>query len=153
MQFQHLSLLSLWKTQQEQPSSAPLLLVLFQLVRIRDRSSPVFQQSSRPEPPAPLVLLHPPELTLTPRNLSGSSVTFISRANHTQLPASSKPPSASSFCTENLRNSSPNSEYAPCSFWLENIFKSFLAQREHTWWEKPWQTWTTKRAQWSPYKG
>lgn len=67
-----------------------------------------------------------------------SSMTFIWKDK--PLTASYQPvanPSASSFCTENLRKSSPNSEYAPYNFWTENIFKSFSAQREQTWWEKP----------------
>lgn len=45
--------------------------------------------------------------------------------------------SASSFCTEDLRKSPANSEYAPCSFWTENIFKSFLGQREQAWCKSP----------------
>ena len=48
-----------------------LFLALFQLVWIRDRSSAVCQQPSRPEPPAPLILLHPPELTLPPHHNQG----------------------------------------------------------------------------------
>lgn len=61
------------------------LLTLFQLVRNRERSSPVCQQSSRP---APLVLLHPPELTLTD-HCRGHSV--LDDIHHIYLPMVSTP--------------------------------------------------------------
>lgn len=69
-----------------------LLLALFQLVWIRDSSSPVFQQSSRP---APLFLLHPPELTMSRHHYQGHPVLagiHLSGKLHVDLPVVSPSP-------------------------------------------------------------
>ena len=57
-------------------------------------------------------------------------------------------PSASGFCTEDLRKSPANSEYKlnmHLVVFEQRIYLNlFLGQREQTWCKEPWQTWMTK---------
>lgn len=94
-------------------SHLPSLIVsswCFQLVRIRVGSAPVCQQPARP---APLVLLHPPKLTLDQHLVGPSAMTSPSSRPRPQP----RPPTDSSFCTKKT-----SGRRSPCSFWKETVF-------------------------------
>lgn len=123
-----------------------LLPGLFQLVRIRDLSSPICQQPSRPEPPAPFFLLHPPELTTTPDCVHSHNV--IDGCNLKDKPNRVPPSVSGSFL--HWKTQEILTRHWICTFLFlngESIFDKcwrFVAQREHTWWENNCQSWTAK---------